>query len=255
MNNAKSKRPAWAWAIPVVAIAVVAGVFASTMAQASLDDSSAAKSQEYVAELNLQELSVALQEDGVTCEAADGASDSSAVYTGLMRNLNGGNTLSFGKHYDYDLSAANDGAYDEYVRVVVNKYWQKPDDDKKGTQLEPELIEIDFDIENWVVVDSEDDPEQVILYSKNPVPVGQSLRFVTGIGISADLLGYNTIVPLKIDGVSTNFTTTEYTYGPYNMCLDVEVSAVQTGSTADAIKSAWGIDINQDPYRAIVAVD
>lgn len=239
MNDAKSKKPIWLWAIPVVVVAIVVAMFASTMAQASLDDSEAAKSEEYTADLTLASLSVALQENGVTC-AQTGVEGATANYTGLLADLNGGLPLSFGKHYDESLAAYNDGTQDEYVRVVVNRYWK--DDAGKGTQLDPAFIELDFDESNWIVVDDPDAKEQVILYSVRPLAPGESLPFVTGIGISADVLGVKDIVPLALDGTSGSFVTTHYDYESYKLGLDVEVSSVQTHSAADAIKSAWGID-------------
>ncbi len=237
MNDARSKKPIWLWATPVAVIAIAVAVFASGMAQASLDDSEAVKSEEYAADLTLASLSVALQENGETCAQTTG-DGSTSNYTGLLADLNGGLPLSFGKHYDESLAAYNDGTQEEYVRVVVNRYWKG--DDGKGTQLAPEFIELDFDEGNWVVVDFPDAKEQVILYSTRPLAPGESLPFVTGIGISADVLGEKEVVPVTADG---NFVGTRYDYESYKMGLDVEVSAVQTHSAADAIKSAWGIDM------------
>ena len=38
--------------------------------------------------------------------------------------------------------------------------------------------------------------------------------------------------------------TTEYAYDGYSFQVEVEADAVQTHNAADAIKSAWGVDVN-----------
>lgn len=234
-TKAKTRKTAWLCAA-LAAVAVAATLAASGAAQGALDDSGAARSQEYAADISLSSLSVALQENGATCAEtrADGASTS---YDGLLADLNGGKALSFGRLYPEVLSAYNDGDQDEYVRVVVNRYWKQPGG--KATGLDPALIMVDFDEGAWVVVEDASSPEQAILYSRRPLAPGESLPFATRAGVSAGVLAHSRV----IEAAGGAFAVTQYDYDSYVMGIDVEVSAVQTHSAAEAIRSSWGIDV------------
>ena len=41
-------------------------------------------------------------------------------------------------------------------------------------------------------------------------------------------------------------STTTYAYDGYNFQLEAEADAVQTHNAQDAIKSAWGVDVDVD---------
>ena len=262
MNEAKNKKRFWLWAVPAVVVITIVALLATNMAQASLDDSSAAKSDEYTADMNLSSLSVALAENGSTIAGA--ANDTSAEngvatveYTSLLAGINDGKSINaFGKKYEYNLAALNNGDQDEYVRVVVNRYW-KNDGGKKVTVLDPDLIELYFDQVNWIVAgpDQTGVPEQYILYSKNPVGADDILSFLTHVRINPAILDEAKIV--AVDGTDGNYVTKEYDYADYKMAIDVEVSAVQTHNGADAIKSAWGVDVYnvQGTYQSMAMVD
>ena len=45
--------------------------------------------------------------------------------------------------------------------------------------------------------------------------------------------------------------TYEYVYDGYKFFLEAEVNAVQTHNAADAIKSAWGVDVNVSADKKI----
>lgn len=261
MNEAKSKKHIWLWAIPAVVVIAIVALLATNMAQASLDDSSAARSDDYTADMSLSSLSVALKENNATVAATkeENAKEGTvtADYTNLLAGINGGNPINaFGKKYDYSLAAQNDGSQDEYVRVVVNRFWKKADD-SKATTLSPEFIGLQFDEANWIVAGPEQTgvSEQYILYSKNPIEAGSSLPFLTHVSIDPAILDAGDIVPVK--DVSGDYVTKEYDYADYKMAIDVEVSAVQTHNGADAIKSAWGVDVYnvQGTYQSMAMVD
>lgn len=261
MNEAKSKKRIWLWAIPAVVVIAIVALLATNMAQASLDDSNAARSDDYVADMNLSSLSVALVENSATVAATkEGNAKEGAVteaYTNLLAGINDGNPINaFGKKYEYNLAAQNDGSQDEYVRVVVNRYWKKADG-SKATTLSPEFIGLQFDEANWIVAGPEQTgvPEQYILYSKNPIGVDSSLPFLTHVSIDPAILDEADFVSVK--GTDDKYVTKEYDYADYKMAMDVEVSAVQTHNGADAIKSAWGVDVSnvQGMYQSMAMVD
>ncbi|MCI9129620.1 MAG: hypothetical protein HFJ65_04865 [Eggerthellaceae bacterium] len=242
MENAK-KNKLLLLALPLAVIAIVATIWATApVAQASLDDTDAVQSEEYTTDIKLAELSVALTEDNGEGAVLRSESTNGEVkqYGALLENLNGGEKLSFGKWYTEQLAAKNDGEHDQYVRVVLDRYWHGTNGEKV-TSLDPGLIELKFS-DDWFVFQGEN--EQTILYSKHPVKKGESSTFATEIRIKKEILEAAEIVDVTTStGDETRFVTTTYTYGPFMMGLDAEVSAVQTHSAAEAIKSAWGVDV------------
>lgn len=243
MDKAKNHKLILLWAIPLALAAVLLTVAASMPAQASLDDTQATRSEEYTADLKLANLSVALTENGNTRSYTD--NKTGELYKEpLLQDLNGGNQLSFGKRYQEDLAAFNDGTQDEYVRVVINKYWWDPAMNQKATQLSPDLIELNYLTDDWIVVEDPASAEQVVLYSVRPLAPGESLSFADTLRIDPKALEGSIRSLYTNTGEESGYVTTDYTYETYNISLDVEVSAVQTHSAEDAITSAWGIDMN-----------
>lgn len=113
---------------PVIVLLATALVLAFTMigtAQAALDK----KTNVYEANLTLSSLDVSLTENGE--DRADGST--------LLENLTAGEKFAFGKKYDEDLAAVNEGSQPEYVRVTINKYWLEPNGSvwTKDTSLSP----------------------------------------------------------------------------------------------------------------------
>lgn len=162
-----------------------------------------------------------------------------------------------GHAYPEVLSVTNEGEIDSYVRVIVYKSW-KPSD-KEGadseTTLSPELIRLDG--EN-VLAGWEKDAkasgdgqtgedgiyrERMVLYYKQPLAKdGESQPFNTTLAIDPQVMKEFTQTVTQVDG--GKMTTTSYTYDGYSFNLEVEVDAVQTHNAVEAIKSAWGVDVN-----------
>lgn len=137
------------------------------------------------------------------------------------------------------------------MRVSVNRYWVD-EDGNKATDLLPKLIELGWSDSGWVtatgtVLSKADmNKEQTVFYSKNPLAVGDSLTFATTLRINPDILG-----AAKVDKVDKGqhgdvyYVTTYYDYDNHKFAIDVEVASVQTHNAADAIKSAWGVDMHK----------
>lgn len=225
---------------PIIVLLATAVVLAFTMistAQAALDK----KTNVYEANLTLSSLDVSLTENGQ--DRADGST--------LLENLTDGERFAFGKKYDEDLAAVNEGSQPEYVRITINKYWLEPNGSiwTKDTSLDPAYIEPGWVTDGWVLADGSEPTkantsgEQVVLYSVNPIDPGASLSFMKTLRISPDVLGE--AEPEYIETATDNgvyYVTTKYKYEDREFGIDVEVASVQTHNAADAIKSAWGID-------------
>ena len=193
-------------------------------------------SPDYQADFQTSNLEVRLSENGNEVEGND------KLLTWMTDNP------KVGWNYDENLAAVNSGGYDEYVRVVVKKYWTDSEGNKVNT-LNPELIQPTLngtelkDLKgSWVADPAVTTPEQVILYSTAPVASGNSLVFADHLRIDPSVVGEaaKTTTESKQDG-KTIFTTV-YDINGMKFNVEAEVDAVQDHSYQKAIQSAWGID-------------
>lgn len=206
-------------------------------------------SENYSVSVNISQIGVSIEENGEIVSSRDYAGNDqwaetrTSLFTNLLDTENG-ETLALGKKYDDSITIKNSGSIDTFVRAVVTKSWQ----DKEGNQdtsLDPGLIQLNFLTENgWQVDERASTPERTVFYYTNLLALGQS---------TAELLGENALsidsaVGIKVNQAETKteegtVITTEYAYDRYSFQVEVEADAVQTHNAADAIKSAWGVDV------------
>ncbi|WP_028242529.1 hypothetical protein [Pseudobutyrivibrio ruminis] len=142
--------------------------------------------------------------------------------------------LKIGKLYNETISVKNTstGEYDEYLRVVVKKSWEK--DGKKTIALDPKKIEIKV-ADGWYKNVSESTAEQDVYYKLTPVKKDAEIAFITGIKVKEDVA--------KVVEQTGTETIIENSY-PYNKAkikLSLEVDGLQTHNSADSIRAAWGL--------------
>ena len=165
------------------------------------------------------------------------------------------NGLVIGKLYNEKYTVQNSGQIDEYVRVIIHKFWADNvvyDSNgaitsyKKDTSLKPSLIECTLDTsEGWIVDTSETTDERVILYYNMPISIGKKTpEFMTNLKIN-DEVRNSAGAPKEepaTDEKGNPYTKIIYSY-PYEgktFIVEMEADAVQTHNAADAIRSAWG---------------
>ena len=136
--------------------------------------------------------------------------------------------VALGKKYDEKLTVRNSGAIDEYVRVSIVKSWTDKDGNKV-TSLSPKLIDLGMTGNGWINDKNNSTEERIMLYYPRVLKSGEMAPAF------AD--------SIRIDDGHTVITTT-FNYDGVNFNLEAEVDAVQTHNAKDAIKSAWGIDVN-----------
>jgi len=97
----------------------------------------------------------------------------------------------------------------------------------------------------WVIDKNASTKERTILYYTGILPAGESTPALS------DTLTIDGSIATKVkqdvtekDGYKT--ITTTYAYDGYNFQLEAEADAVQTHNAQDAIKSAWGVDVDVD---------
>ena len=186
-------------------------------------------SENYSAQMNMQSIGVSLLENDKVVSSRDYVSNNEWKGTSegtLLTDLLGKDeTFTPGKKYNEAISVKNSGTIDTFVRVIITKSWQ---DEKgnKNTNLSPDLIELNFLTDNgWEIAkDQSCQSEQSDQYKERTVLYS----------IASDV----TKVP---KGKTITYT---YKYNGYTFHIDAEVDAVQTHNAKDAIKSAWGVDVN-----------
>ena len=158
----------------------------------------------------------------------------------MLKQTNG--KLQLGTKYKEELSVKNTGTIDEYVRVRVYKNWTKKDG-KKETTLSPSLIILNMTKNGWIIDEENSTEERTVLYWPKILKVGAQTPALSDTLMIDDSIGKKVTESTKTkDGVTKKSTTFNYDGVKFN--LEAEVDAVQTHNAADAIKSAWGVDVN-----------
>lgn len=200
-------------------------------------------SENYSAQMNLQSIGVSLLENEKTVSSRDYVSNDEwkgtaegELLTGLLGK---DDTFTPGKKYNEAISVQNSGNIDTFVRVIITKSWQDKEG-QKNTSLSPDLIELNFLTDNgWQIAANQSTTERTVLYYTNAVAAGDTTPALS------DTLRINPSIAADVtkhtDGNTITYT---YKYDGYTFHLDAEVDAVQTHNAKDAIKSAWGVDVN-----------
>ena len=156
-----------------------------------------------------------------------------------------------GRTYKEELSARNGNNVDEYVRIIVRKYWV----DKQGnksTKMDPALIKLtykgsDYNNSAWAVNPKEHTVESDTYYLKNKLGAGadSALLFneLTIDGSVAELGNMKVITDevTRPDGQIVKVITYSYYYDDFTFYIEADVQAIQTHNATDAVKSLWGV--------------
>lgn len=220
-------------------------------------------SEDYAAQVTVSNIGVSLLENDKVVSFRN--YDSEGVWKkqqGELLTHISDEEFTLGEDYEEKLSVLNSGAIDSYVRVIVTRTWEK--DGEIDRYLDPKLIQLGYvnsekefvdirdmgEYNGWIVDEEASTPERVVLYFKEVVPAGHHTAPLT------ETLSINPILQTKVietkvtvDGKTT--ITYEYEYDGYKFNVEAEVDAVQTHNAADAIKSAWGVDVTVDANGVI----
>ena len=174
-------------------------------------------SDDYLAQIELDSIDVALVENGKSLSAED------ELLTSLTSE---DEEFKIGRTYDESLMVENTGDIDAYVRVTVYRYWT--DADGKAVDLDPSLIILNFPEGNWTIDEAASTPERTVLYYAETVaPGGRTDAF-------ADSLTIDGAVVTAVDDLD------EYIYDEVTFHVEAVADAVQTHNGEAAMISAWG---------------
>lgn len=187
-------------------------------------------SENYSAELQMFDIGVTLLENGNEVSWRNYARKDDEWQEGggellshLLEGENGGKVQP-GRAYEEKLSVRNSGFIDEYVRVIIYRYWEDKDGNRV-TDMPPALIDLGLSGGGWIEDASAGTEERTVLYYTGIVPAGQQTPALS------DTLTIKEETAVMLEG-----------HEGIRFVLEAEVNAVQTHNAEDAIKSAWGVD-------------
>ena len=167
-----------------------------------------------------------------------------------------------GKEYTEELSVANTGTINEWVRVTIYKYWTDPqgnkvftDSNAKGEStpgLAPSLIKLtpaNVDTGDgsgaWILdteASSQTEERTVYYYNKLLNSGTDTTSTPLTSTLSVDPSVAKKVTQTTADDGKT--IVTSYDYDGWRFCIEATVDAVQERNAVDAIKSAWGRDVS-----------
>lgn len=208
-------------------------------------------SENYGAQVEVSKIGVSLVENGSVVSSRDYISDGkweekSDTDKKLLTALNKNDIKIIpGEKYDEALTVRNSGTIDTYIRVIVKKSWIN-EKGEKDTALSPNLINLNLLLDGkWMIDESASTPERTVLYYAEPLKSGDETDPLSNkISIDSSIATKVKQDVTEKDGYKT--ITTTYAYDGYNFQLEAEADAVQTHNAQDAIKSAWGVDVDVD---------
>ena len=182
--------------------------------------------------LGMSSLNVQLMENGKAINQEDQNKGK------LLGSIN--ESMEPGYTYEEKIAADNDGDLDEYVRIIVKKYWK--DDEGKRIDMDPAMIKLsygdkDYNDSDWVMNPGETTKEQTVYYCRKALSSGETSKpLFDGIKLDAQI-AYDYSLKKSDDGKDV---TAVYRYDGAQIGLEAEVQSVQSGSADKAITSAWG---------------
>lgn len=218
------------------------------------------KSDPYVTEMEMYDIGVSLKENDEIVASRDYAGDGK-WNEDAKALLSGVADFRYGQTYDEKLAVVNSGVIDTYVRVTIYRYWLDKDGNK-DLSLDPHFIDLQLtDSDLWLKdetysydADKGIYNEKICLYYVKPLPGKLNAKdeadrtselFAQSLTVDGDIKKYYT---QKTYEDSEGYTVVEntYAYDGKKFCVDIEVDAVQTHNSADAILSAWGRKVSVD---------
>ena len=250
-SKKKSLKKAPVFLLVAAAVLLLASTVGSTQAALTY------YSDNYSAQVTVSNIGVTLLENGSEISRRNyiGGDKLWDTTTGnlLTNMLSEGEKLVLGKDYTEKLTVKNSGAIDSYVRVILTKSWQYDPDESdekeeyvKDTELTPAYIELNVPEGNgWIKDEAASTVEREVYYYTRVLPADNDKE--DGSNVTPALTNTFRINPAVakelIQTTKDKIITYEYKYDGYQCVVEAEVDTVQTHNAADAIKSAWGIDV------------
>ena len=166
--------------------------------------------------------------------------ENGAAATTLLSSLDG--KIIPGKENKEEIRAVNTADANQFVRIVIRKYW-KDANGNKATDIDEKVLEkigLEFANPNlWQKNDEETTAEREVYYYKNIVPakVGVTQPLTSTLTVDSSVATEPTISAPDANGVITY----SYELDGYQVCIEAEAQSIQTHNAQDAVRSIWGV--------------
>lgn len=265
-NKGRSKGAYTTWLLFGTAVLLLLGSVAGS-SQAALTY----YSENYSAELQMFDIGVTLVENGndvswrnYTQKDDEWYEGGSVLLTHLVDTQGGKEEktaeIQPGRQYEEELCVRNTGNIDQYVRVMIYRYWvdapgenETPvpvEERRKRRDISPEWIQLNpwtaqgmsSEFNGWVLDENASTEERTVLYYTGILKTGEvSPSFADTLSIDREVAKKVTTTE-TVNGNYKTITMT-YDYDGVEFVLEIDVDAVQTHNAEDAVKSAWGVDV------------
>ncbi len=195
-------------------------------------------------ELQMHTINVAIEEKSSDSwkTIASGPNTTGSAYSNLASS-----SMEVGKSYGNEFRVLNDGDIDEYVRVVIYKYWTT-DGKTKDFSGDESLIELSIpENSGWLLdQDNSTNEKTILFYSKILAKDESSSTFLNGLSLNGDIKKEYKLIKKTpvVEGDTTYYSYVyDFAYNGKQFKVEIEADAVQTHHAVDAIKSAWGRDV------------
>ena len=221
-------------------------------------------SETYTAQIDVQSIGVTLLENGDGAGYRDythGDNEWNEASGELLAGtLPEGEEWQPGRTYREELAVRNSGTIEEYVRIKLYKYWTDENGNKR-TDLSPAMIDLNLTGNHWILDerattanvregDGRDGERIVAYYDGILAPGVETELFADTITIDGRIADRVTETR-ETDANGWTTVTTVYEYDGAMFVLEAEVDAVQTHNAADAIRSAWGVEVTLEEDGAL----
>lgn len=213
----------------------------------------------YVEQIELSQIGVTLMENGEDVAHRDFIGTDDAEHSKksadqlwdtdnpgvLFTNLLGeSEEFKIGKTYDEEIACRNSGAIDEYVRIVLRRYWTD-EDGKKLVEQDPTLIKLNpVNDDVWYFNEDESTDEMLVFYYRSLLPAGMMTEPVIDKLSLDEALTYMVTETTYVDEEGFTVIETAFDFDGDRFVLEAEVDAVQNHNADEAMCSAWGLSVN-----------
>ena len=157
-----------------------------------------------------------------------------------------------GRKYTEKLQAQNTSGYDEYVRIIIRKYWVDKTG-KKSPVMDPALIKLAYrdgtnskayNDDAWAVNPKEHTEESDTYYLKSVLGEenNTSAPLFNELSIDREVTNLANIETTTTTTQEVTVITYSYDYDDFTFYIEADVQAIQTHNASDALKSMWGVN-------------
>ncbi len=187
------------------------------------------------------EVPLAMEEIGIGILENGEPRDFDTLLLDLIDEENG-EEIKPGVAYAENVDVTNNGEIEEYIRVIVYKYWRDSATGDKNTALDPALIIPEDPVKHgWIHDEAQSTSEREVYYYSTPVKKDQVLDLFDTIMIDEDIVD---IVYQTDKADAKGNLITKNVYDDKYFGIKVEAAGVQTHNAEDAILSAWGAEVD-----------